>query len=271
MSYQANDKNQFSINYGRRIDRPAYQDLNPFLFFLDQYTYQSGNPYLQPQYTQNIELTHTYNNFLTTTLNYSYTTDFFTETFEQDGHATIVRNGNIGQRQNAGLAVSAQVPVTKWWTAMLYGNVNYNQFKGILYGEELNASATTFLFNVTNQLKFKKGWGGEVSGFYRSKGIEGQVLVDPMGQASAAITKQIFHEKGSLKLGIRDIFYTQQVKGYINFQQTEATFHNMRDSRQVSVSFTWRFGKMIKDAQQRRHGDGGASDEQSRVKAGGNN
>jgi outer membrane receptor protein involved in Fe transport len=269
LSYQASEKNQFSLNYGRRIDRPAYQDLNPFLFFLDEYTYQAGNPYLQPQYTNNVEFSHTYNNFLTTTLNYSYTKNYFAETFEQQGQATIVRNGNIGQRQNAGIAVSAQVPVTKWWTAIIYVNANYNKYNGLLYGENLNVAMTTFLGNMSNQFKFNKGWGGEISGFYRTKGIEGQIIVMPLGQASAAVTKQLMSGKASLKLGIRDIFYTNQVSGYINFQQTEATFHNSRDSRQASLSFTYRFGKPIKGAPQHRN-TGGASDESNRVKAGGN-
>jgi iron complex outermembrane recepter protein len=269
MSYQLNEKNSFSVNYGRRIDRPAYQDLNPFLFFLDNYTYQAGNPYLQPQFTNNIELSHTYNNFLTTTINYSNTTNFFSETFEQSGYATIVRNGNIGRHENAGIAVSAQIPVRKWWSAMVYTNVNYNSFSGILYGEDLNVSATTFLINLNNQFKFTKGWSAELSGFYRSSGIEGQVFIKPMGQMSAAVSKQIFKEKGSLKLGIRDILYTQQVYGNINFQQTEATFHNSRDSRQVSFTFTYRFGKPIKGSQPRK--TNGGADEQNRVKVGGNN
>jgi hypothetical protein len=268
ISYQWNAKNQFAINYGRRIDRPAYQDLNPFMFFLDEYTYQAGNPYLQPQYTDNIELSHTYGGFLTTTLNYSYTKNFFSETFQQEGHATIVRNGNIGQRKNAGISGSAQVPVTKWWTAIVYVNGNYDQFRGELYGEFLNVSAMTFMGNITNQLKFSHGWGGELSGFYRTKGIEGQILIDPLGQTSAAVTKQLLGGKANLKLGIRDIFYTNQVKGYINFQQTEASFHNSRDSRQVSMSFTYRFGKPIKGAPQRRNG--GATEELNRVKSGGN-
>jgi iron complex outermembrane recepter protein len=269
VSYQANDKNQFSLNYGRRIDRPAYQDLNPFLFFLDQYTYQAGNPYLQPQYSNNVEFSHTYKSFLTTTLNYSYTKNFFAETFEQSGQATIVRNGNIGQRQNAGIAVSAQIPVEKWWTAILYLNANYNKFSGLLYGENLDVAATTVLGNLSNQFRFGKGWGGELSGFYRTKGIEGQIIVMPLGQASAALTKQLMGGKANLKLGIRDIFYTNQVKGYINFQQTEASFHNSRDSRQLSLSFTYRFGKPIKGSPQHRN-TGGASDESNRVKAGGN-
>ena len=268
ISYQANEKNIFSLNYGRRIDRPAYQDLNPFLFFLDQYTYQAGNPYLQPQYTQNVEVSHTYNSFLTTTLNYSYTKDFFSETFEQSGHATIVRNGNIGSRQSAGIAVSAQVPVTKWWTTVLYSNVNYNKFSGFLYGENINVEATTLLLNMNNQFNFPGGWGGEVSGFYRTKGIEGQVVIDPLGQASAAVSKKLMKDKASLKLGIRDIFYTNKAKGYINFQQTEATFSNWRDSRQVSLSFTYRFGKPLKGSSGRHNS--GAGDEESRVKTGGN-
>jgi iron complex outermembrane receptor protein len=269
ISYQANTKNTFSINYGRRIDRPAYQDLNPFLFFLDEYTYQAGNPYLQPQFTDNIELSHTYNSFLTTTLNYSDTKNFFTETFEQSGHATIVRNGNIGERKNAGIAVSAQVPVKKWWTAILYSNLNYSKFSGMLYGEDIDVSATTLILNLNNQFRFNKGWGAELSGFYRTKGVEGQIVVSPMGQASTAVSKQLLKDKASLKLGIRDIFYTAGVKGYINFQQTQATFHNTRDSRQLSLTFTYRFGKPFKAAQPRR--TGGAGDEQNRVKVGGNN
>ncbi|HEY4064249.1 MAG TPA: TonB-dependent receptor [Puia sp.] len=269
ISYQANTKNSFSVNYGRRIDRPAYQDLNPFLFFLDQYTYQSGNPYLQPQYTNNFELSHTYNNFLTTTLNYSHTQNFFSETFEQSGQATILRNGNIGSRQNAGIAVSAQIPVAKWWMSILYSNLSYDKFSGLLYGENINVDATTLTLNMNNQFTFPKGWGGEISGWYRTKGVEGQVIVQPLGAAAAAVSKKILKDKATLKLAMNDIFLTNRPNGYVNFQQTEATFHNSRDSRTVSMTFTWRFGKPFKEAAPRRH-NGGAGDEENRVKSGGN-
>ena len=139
-----------------------------------------------------------------------------------------------------------------------------------LYGESINVSATTFLANLNNQFKFEKGWGGEISGFYRSSGVEGQVLVDPLGQASAAISKQLLKDKATLKLGIRDIFYTGGVTGHINFQQTQASFKNQRDSRQLSLSFTYRFGKPLKGSQPHRN-TGGANDEQNRVKVGNNN
>jgi iron complex outermembrane receptor protein len=269
LTYQASEKNTLTLNYGRRIDRPAYQDLNPFLFFLDEFTYQAGNPYLQPQYTQNVELSHTYKHFLTTTLNYSFTRNFFSETFEQSGQATIVRNGNIGSRQNAGLSVSAQVPVAKWWTAILYTDLNYNKFTGMLYGQNIDVSATTLLLNINNQFSFSHGWAGEISGFYRTKGVEGQVIVYPLGQGSAAISKKIMKDKASLKLAIRDILYTNQPHGYINFQETDATFHNRRDSRQVAMTFSWNFGKPLKGVSGGKRASG-AGEEQSRVKTGGN-
>lgn len=270
LTYDADQKNTFTLNYGRRIDRPAYQDLNPFLFFLDQYTYQAGNPYLQPQYTDNVELSHTYNHWLTTTLNYSYTVNFFTETFQQSGQATIVRNGNIGIRQNAGIAVSAMRPLTKWWTAILYTNVNYNKFTGMLYGQNIDVSATTLLLNLNNQFNFQHGWSGELSGFYRTKGVEGQLIVDPLGQGTVAVAKKILKDKGNLKLSVRDFLYTNQVHGYINFQETDATFHNRRDSRMVAMTFTWNFGKPLKGMSNNGRRNGGAGEEESRVKSGGN-
>lgn len=269
VSYNANEKNQFAFSYGRRIDRPAYQDLNPFLFFLDKFTYAAGNPYLLPQFTNNIEFTHTYKGFLTTTLNYSHTKDLFMETFDQDGYATIVRQGNIGTRKNAGIAVSAQIPVKKWWTAIVYTNYNYSEFFGNLNGEDLNATGGNLLVNINNQFKFNKGWSAELSGWYRTKGIEGQIVIDPMGAASAGVSKQVLKGKGTLKMNIRDMFYTQIAKGNINFKSTEAWFRNNRDSRVVNISFVYRFGKPIKGVQQRR--SGGAGDEESRVKKGGNN
>ncbi len=272
ISYQASKTHQWGFNIGRRIDRPAYQDLNPFLFFLDQYTYQAGNPFIKPQYTNNVEVSHTFKGFLTTTVNYSHTIDFQTETFEQaklpngdDGYATIVRQGNIGSRDAGGIAISAQVPVKKWWTAILYTNVNYSHFKGEVNNEVVDVEATNLTVNINNQFRFEKGWGAELSGWYRSKGVEGQILINPMGQMSAGVTKQILKGKSTIKLNIRDILYTQVVTGNINFQNTEAYFKNARDSRVATLSFVYRFGKPMKDAQPRRK-TGGASDEQNRVK-----
>jgi hypothetical protein len=275
LSYKANDKNQFAFSFGRRIDRPTYQNLNPFLFFLDKYTYEAGNPFIKPQFTNNFEVSHTYKNFLTTTVNYSRTTDYMNETFQQEEvngtktYATIVRHGNIGQRDAAGISVSAQVPVAKWWNASIYTNYNYNKFKGRLNGngEYIDIAASNLLFNVNNQFKFNKGWSAELSGFYRTKGVDGQIIIQPLGQLSAGIGKQVLKNKGTVRFNVRDIFHTNKAIGDINFENTLAHFVNTRDSRVASLSFSFNFGKPIKGMQQRRK-IGGAEDEQSRVKVG---
>ncbi len=268
VGYNPTEKNQFSFSFGRRINRPDYEDLNPFLFFLDKYTYGAGNPFLRPMYSNVFEVSHTYKQFLTTTLNYSHTKDLFTETFEQKDFATIVRQGNYGSMNDASISVSAQVPVAKWWSANIYTEGRYNQFKGVLYGEDINIHATNFLVNVSNQFKLNKGWSAELSGFYRTKGVEGEILIQPLGQLSAGVQKQVMKNKATLKLNVRDILNTQHPSGNINFQNTEAHFNQTGDNRVATLSFTYRFGKPIKGLQKRK--TGGAGDEQNRVKGVGN-
>ncbi|MEO7961278.1 MAG: outer membrane beta-barrel protein, partial [Ginsengibacter sp.] len=268
VSFSADKKNTFSLNYGRRIDRPAYQDLNPFYYFLDEYTYEVGNTLLQPQFTDNIELSHTYNGFLTTTINYSKTSDVFADVLKQinSERKTFLTKENIASKTNFGLAVSANFPVTKFWNTNIYSNVTHDNYQGALNQGFLNVNNVTFLSNLNNQFKFQKGWSAELSGFYRTKGIEGQMVINPMWRADAGVQKQILKNKGSIKLSIRDIFQSQQFKGNVVYEDIDVHLRNTRDSRTVSLNFSYRFGKPIKNQRQRK--TGGASDEQNRVKSG---
>ncbi|MBS1512648.1 MAG: TonB-dependent receptor [Bacteroidetes bacterium] len=266
VGYNPTEKNQFSFSYGRRINRPDYEDLNPFLFFLDKYTYGAGNPFLKPMYSHVLEASHTYKQFLTTTLSYSYTKDLFSETFRQKDFATIVSQGNYGSMQDASVSVNAQVPVAKWLNTNIYTEARYQQFKGILYGDDVNVSATMYLVNVNNQLKLGKGWSGEVSGWYRTKGIEGQIKIKSLGQLNTGVQKQVLKNKGTIKLSVNDILNTRNPHGNINFQNTEAQFTQHSDNRVATLSFSYRFGKPIKGLQKRK--TGGAGSEQNRVKGG---
>ncbi|MCU0375999.1 MAG: TonB-dependent receptor, partial [Chitinophagaceae bacterium] len=208
LAYKASDKNQFSLSYGRRIQRPNYQDMNPFYFFLDKYTYQVGNPYLQPQFSHNIDLSHTFMGFLTTTLNYTNTKDIINQILEQDdaSNTTYVKMGNIARQQQIGLSIAGGFPVTKWWTSTIYINGFFNEFKGPINGTEVELSAPGFLVNVQNIFKLKKGWGGEVSGFYRSKAQEGVFTARSMSQMTVAVSKQVMKGKGSIRLNILEIW-----------------------------------------------------------------
>ncbi|MBP6431170.1 MAG: TonB-dependent receptor [Ferruginibacter sp.] len=266
VGYNPSEKNQFAASIGRRINRPDYEDMNPFLFYIDKYTYGEGNPFLKPMYTNTLELSHTYKQFLTTTLNLSRSKDLFGETFDERNNAIIIKKSNFGVMNDVSLAVSAQVPVKKWWMAQIYTEGRYNQYKGFINDENVNIEASTFLVNITNQFTFKKGWSAELSGFYRTKGLEGQIQIKGLGQATGAVQKQVLKNKGTLKLSVRDMFNTMRPKGNIDFKDTKVTFTQRQDNQVATISFTYRFGKPIKGIQKRK--TGGAGEEQNRVKGG---
>ena len=263
--YKLNSKNEFGFSYGRRISRPDYESLNPFVFFIDKYTYEAGNPFLKPMYAQVFELSHTYNKFLTSNLNYTHSKDMFNEYFEQAGYATIVRENNYGSIVDISLSINAEIKPTKWWTMMPYAEFNYNAVNSQLNGFILKTNGTGFSGNINNQFKFGKLWSAELTGFYRSKMNRAQFNIAEIKQISTGISKQILKTKGSLKVFVNDIFNSGNQSGVINIQNTVASFSQIRDNRNAGITFSYRFGKPLK-IQQRK--TGGAGDEQGRIKAG---
>lgn len=263
VSYQMNKKNQFGLSYGRRINRPDYGNLNPFIHFIDPYTYEVGNPFLKPMFANAFELSHSFNNWLNTSFNYTRTKDLFGESFNREDSAIVVRNSNFGKADNFNFSVGAQVPVFKWWKANINTQANNNHLVGNLSGNLIDINLTSFTFSVNNQLTFKKGWSAELSAFYRSKGADGQIVIRSMAQMNAGVQKVILKTKGSLKLAVGDITGPTVARGYIEDVSTaKASFRQHRDSRVATLTFNYRFGKMYK-AEKRK--TGGAGDEQKRV------
>jgi hypothetical protein len=149
--------------------------------------------------------------------------------------------------------------------AIPYAELNYSNYQGQFSSGNVSVDAKTFTVNMNNQFTFKKGWSAELSGFYRTKGIEAQILIFPLGQLNAGVQKQVLKNKGTIKLNIRDAFRTMRPHGEINIQSTDASFSQNRDSRVVTLSLGYRFGKPLKGIKNRK--SGGAGDEQSRIKS----
>ena len=267
VGYDLNDKNQFNFSYSRRITRPDYDALNPFVFFLDSLTYGQGNPYLQPQFTHNFELSHTFKKFLTTTVNYTQTNHVITQLLRQDTEkkVTYQTTENFNQMKQLGVAVSANFPVVKWWNTNIYLNVFNNHYAGMYQADPVDIQFTSFMGNVNNIFNFGKGWSAEISGWYRSKTIDGLLVANDMWAINSALSKQIFKKKGTIKAGVRDIFWTQAFSGYAKYSDVDVTLSSRRDSRQFSINFSYRFGKT--NIAPARRKTGGADDEQNRVKA----
>jgi hypothetical protein len=226
---------------------------------------------LKPQFTHNIEVSHTYNKILTTTINYTQTNDIITQLLKQDNQkkTTYETRENFSSMRQLGLSVMANVPVKKWWNANIYTNVFNNHYSGIYQRDPIDVQFTSFMANMTNSFTFGKGWSAEISGWYRSKAAEGLLIANSMGAVNSAISKQVMKKKGVVKIGVRDIFFTQQFSGYAKYSDVDVTIKGRRDSRQLNLTFTYRFGKTNIPSARRK--TGGSNDEQSRVSSGGNN
>jgi len=268
IQYTANKNNSFVLNYGRRIRRPDYQSLNPFINFLDRYTYQQGNPNLKPQFSHNLELSHTYKGFLTTTLNYSRTTDIIQMVIEQNEatNETFVKQANIANQRQFGVSINVSNSITKWWKCNIYVNAYNNRFEGIVNNSFITIDATTLMLNGSQQFQISKTLSTEISGFFRTQGLEGVIHTKPFGMMSWGLSKQIMKNNGTLRLNVRDVFKTQKFRGESKYGNVDAAFQERRDSRVVNIGFTYRFSKG--KINQRKRSNGSANDEQSRVGAG---
>ncbi|MCF3110123.1 TonB-dependent receptor [Niabella sp. CC-SYL272] len=273
--YSFNDKNQLSVAYSRRIRRPDYDDLNPFVFFLDSLTYGQGNPYLQPEFSNRVEVSHTFNRFLTFTVSHTQTNNIITQLIKQNTEkkTAFQTTENFSKRKQWGFSVSANKQLFKWWNLSLYSGVFNNQYKGLYTDGTKNVPVTLNVNNVdanmTNSFTFAKTWTAELGGWYSSSPSEGLLIAHSMGAMNIALAKQLFNKNGSLKIGVRDLLRTSNFSGYSRYADVDLSVANdrRRDNRQYNISFTYKFGKgNIKPARRRT---GGADDEQNRVKSGG--
>ena len=98
-------------------------------------------------------------------------------------------------------------------------------------------------FNASNQFKFSKTWSAELSGFYRTGGVDGVFRINGFGMMNMGISKQILKGKGSLRFNVRDVLYSQKINGSIKYGNVDAAFQQQRDSRQAAIGFTYRFSK----------------------------
>jgi outer membrane receptor protein involved in Fe transport len=266
LSYKLDSLNGLTLTIGRRTDRPAFQSLNPFLYIINKYTYETGNPYLLPQYTWNFELSHQYGNLLTTSVSYSRIENYFSQIFLSDTSKTILyyTQGNVGQVYNLGVSASLSLSPVKWWSVELTAVFNHKQLRGF-NGNGYTSEISQLNVNMNNQFSLGKGYNGELSGFYTTRARQDiQELLYPAGQVSTGLSKSILKKKGTIKLSYRDIFYTGAMEGLTSFPDATEYFKLKRDSRVLTLAFIYRFGKSGNTV---RHQDG-ASEEKERVQNG---
>jgi iron complex outermembrane recepter protein len=257
-------KHQFGFSAGRRINRPNYQDMNPFTYPLDLFTFYGGNPFLQPTFSYNFEVSHTFKNKITTSFDYSIITNLIQETNEQRGTIFYSRPGNFGKQIVYGIDVNANLQLTKWWMLQLYTELKSMGFQSLIYGQQLDESRFYWFIGPTNQFTITKNLSAELAGSYQTRVLVAQFLTIPVWQMRAGLSQKIMKGKGSLKVNVSDLFYTNQPGGDIrNIANSKANWLSYLDSRVATISFAYRFnkGKSLNARQ-----SGGSEAEKGRVK-----
>jgi hypothetical protein len=270
LSRQLDTNHVLNFSYSRRIDRPNYQDLNPFVFYLDRYTYQQGNPYLRPQYTNAFQLTHVYKGAFSTSLGYSRTTDVIVREVPgqvEERNETFVMANNLNNQDNVNLTLSFPVPIRKWWTVQNNVTVLYNQYNTVYLDEVYKVDVVSWNAYMANNFVLGKGFTGELAGWYNSAGLYGFFRSHPMGGFSLGVQKQLFNQKGNVKLNVNDPLWLNRFRGRTEFEQINFRIHSRWESRVARVTFTYNFGnQQVKAARQRTTGT-----EAERNRAGGGN
>jgi len=266
LSYKLDSaKNKLTLYYGKRIRRPYYQDLNPFIFLLDKFTYFAGNPYIRPEFAHKIDLNFNHNNKLSIDLFYNVTSSMISEVIEQEKGIFISRTGNIGKMHFYGGSVNLNLKAGNWYTLNMYSEAVEIDFSGLPGNDGNTVQSFYFYVNPNNQFNFGRGWSAELSAMYVTPNQNAQFKKRALYNINTGVQKKILGDKGTLKFTLRDVLNRFRPQGEIlNIPQTRATYRNIFDNRIGLVSFSYSFSKGASAAKKRN--TGGAGNELERVK-----
>jgi ferric enterobactin receptor len=162
-------------------------------------------------------------------------------------------------------ALNFTVPLepVKGWSIYNNAVIYYTRFVGDLAGTSLNRGRAAFTLSSNSTITFGKGWTAEVNGNYQSREIYGFLDVRPNGEVTAGIQKALWDRKGTLKLNMSDVFFTNRVRATSAYNNYIENFYQRQDSRAITLSFGYRFGNDKLSPTRRR--TGGAEDEKRRA------
>jgi iron complex outermembrane receptor protein len=265
ISFRASKNHTWNLNYSRRINRPSYQNLNPFEYRIDELVYSKGNPFLKPEYANSFKLSHVYKGILTTSFGYRRTRfPVVGLRIPYDSSRTYFITENLDYSQGFSLDVSLTTPITKWWELNFNISGYHNLWRASLdNGIIVNNRTTAFNLNGQNTFKLKNNWTIELSGWYNSP----YRRIDynwQMGMVDVGVQKKFWKDNASLKATFSDVFHTAR-GGYTSaYAGIETRLRFRFEGQMLRINFNYRFGsKEIKAARSRRSG---SEDELNRIK-----
>lgn len=262
------ENHEFGLSYNKRVDRPDYQSLNPFIYFADLYTYSQGNPYLNPQYTNAFELTYNFQETLNASLGYSYTKDVITTTLINDPikKTLFILEQNLASQRTYNFNIGVPLAITKWWNSTNDATLFYTDFSSPnLMGAPFNSGKLSYTFNTAQTFSISRSFNAELAVDYQSAQVYGTYAVKPLYGIDLGLSKSFANKKATVKLAANDIFNWRAAKISSALPMQDYRLYQKEESRIFRLSFSYNFGSSsIKAARERSK----SSDaEQNRVRS----
>lgn len=261
---------EIGFSYSRRIDRPDYQALNPFIYFSDLYTYNQGNPYLDPQYANSFELSYGYKKTTNITFGYIHTKNVITTTLISDtvNKTLLLKEENLAARDTYSVNLSRPVVITSWWNTTNDATLYYSRFSTPdLMGVPFKNGKLTFMVNTMQTFTLSPTINAELSGNYTTDQVFGTYVAKPIYGVDLGISKSFADKRANIKLAVTDVFNTRKIDVSSAIAQQDYRLYQKDETRIFRATFTYNFGSSIIKAVRSRSNSSDA--EKSRVKSGG--
>lgn len=268
VNYKVGERSDVNVSYSRRINRPNVRQLNPFPTYRDELNIFRGNPFLLPEYINAFEASYSFRSKKTTWLFSAYMQDMtdVARRFSRvdENGVTLQTFENMDRSQSYGIELVANTEITSWWSLNLSGNGYRRSNNGENIQPGLSNIAYSWSSRAMSTMKLKSGWNFQVSGFYRAPEEFIQGRFSGFWFTDVAVKKTILDGKGSLTLNLRDVFDTREFAFSIDDPGFVQERYRKRESRNLFLTFTYKFGRLEIKGDRRRgrggDGDGGGFD-----------
>lgn len=245
VQHQVNKNYQIIYNANRRITRPNYRLLNPFVYFIDPLTTEEGNPNLKPQYANNLEMNHVIKGTYQFTLGYSRTNDAFQQIFEQDEETrtTTTFTANLEKSQNINFKAMIPLEIRPWWSTSNMIQVNYNKWISMIGEALLDVEQTSYMLRSQQNITLPEGFKLEMVGMYLGPQLWGQAMLKSFGWVDAGVTKSFKKDKLTLTINGTDLFRTQVIRANVQFDKIDTSFRQYRSNQGVRLTLRYKFAQ----------------------------
>ncbi len=231
------------LQYSRRVNRPSYQQQNPFIEYLDSLTYEQGNPLLLPETADEYKFSLTYENQPFFSISYNKKYDVIINNApKQNGNITYTTSENLASFENVAFELNFPLDFGKKISGYGGNQAIYNHYKANYLGATYDRSQWNWLAYWQVSYKPTPMWNFEVSGFYMTKQLNEFLLLNDMGSLNFAMQHFLWEKKGRISLNFNDLLFSQKTNATIAYQAIDVRFRQWNESRNVRFTFTYSFG-----------------------------